>query len=495
MADSLPARPGAEPESAGATWAGPPLRSTIAFLSVPAALGLGILVLDLRLPGPALYAFAGVFGLALLMRTFRDPEWLLAVAVLYIPLNRMFVVPLGPGLNGTNALLALLLLAWVVDASRRGGPLFVPMPNSRLVGLWCAVTSFSVVTAGFAFGFGTVLGDHALDIKGWLDNFLVFFAFLHLIRGGAMARRVVLYMMIGAVLVLGLGLEEWLVKRWAASIEKARLLGPQLQPNDFGAFLVYISGPFLGLFLTRLGKVRTWLLVPYFLGLAKVLLATFSRGAYIGAAVAGVAAAWVRGRTFLVVTALLGALLLVTFPELIPGSFAARMGQTTTDSGEVDGSSQVRLVLWNAAIAMSLESPILGKGFKAFPRLKGQYTEVDVRESDNHNMFLYISSQMGIPALLMFLWLLYRTYRLGARVYRAGGDRFRRAIGLGGAAMAAGVVAVNMFGSRMVDLSVCAYFWIYLAALAHLWREIEAEERPTAAVAAVPFQEGVAGSP
>jgi putative inorganic carbon (hco3(-)) transporter len=286
---------------------------------------------------------------------------------------------------------------------------------------------------------------------------------------------VVLYLMLGAVLGVALGTQEWLDKRWLDSIEKARLLGPQLQPNDFAAFLVYGAAPFLGLFLTQLGRIRAWVLVPYFLLLARILLATFSRGGFIGIAVAGVVAALARGRAFLLAGALLGAGLLVAMPQLVPESLSARVSTTTsTTDDQLDTSSQTRLVLWKAAVAMSLESPLLGKGFKSFPRLKARYTEVEVPESDNHNMFLYISSQMGIPALLLFLWLLFRTYRLGVRVYRSEGDAFRRAIGMGGAALVGGVLGVNMFGSRMVDLAIDAYFWIYLAALAHLWLEIEA---------------------
>ncbi len=468
-----------EVDAARESWAGAPLRSTLAFLALPATLAFAILVLGLRLPSFALYGIAAVIGLVLLSRVFRDPEWLLAAFILYIPLSKLFVVPIAPGLNGTNALLALLLVAWATHASRAGRPLFVTMPSSRLVGLWCAVTLLSVATAGFTFGFGDVLGEHAGDIKGWLDPFIVFFAFLHLIRDGAMARRVVLYMMLGALVVLALGAQEWLDKRWLDSIDKARLLGPQLQPNDFGAFLVYIAGPFLGVFLTQLRRVRAWLVVPYLALLAKILLATFSRGAFIGMALAGVAAGWVRGRVFLLVMGLLGAGLLVATPQLVPESLTERMSQTrdTESAEELDASSQTRLVLWQAAIDMSLESPILGKGFKSFPRLKGQYTATDVPESDNHNMFLYISSQMGIPALLLFLWLLFRTYRLGVHVYRSGGDAFGRAIGMGAVAMVVGVVGVNMFGSRMVDIVVSAYFWIYLAALAHLWLEAESQAR------------------
>ena len=104
-----------------------------------------------------------------------------------------------------------------------------------LVGTWCAVTLLSVVTAGFTFGFGRVFSAEGGDIKGWLDQFIVFFAFLHLIRDGAMARRVVLYMMLGAVVVLAVGVQEWLDKRSLNPLDKARLLGPQgLSPMSSG---------------------------------------------------------------------------------------------------------------------------------------------------------------------------------------------------------------------------------------------------------------------
>lgn len=488
MSDSPPLDPAAPaPDAAGPAavgWAGAPLRSTLAWLSVPALLAVAILALDLQLPRPVLYAVAGAFGLLLLSRAFRDPELVLAAFVLYIPLKKMFVVPIAPGLNGTNGLEALMLLAWVVRASREGRPLLVTMPGSRLVGWWGAFALLSVVTAGFRIGFGTVLSSNGADLKLLLDHFIVFFAFLHLVRDGAMARRVVVYMMVGAVVVLGLGVREWLDKRWLSSIEKARLLGPQLQPNDYGAFLVYSAGPFLALLLTQMRRVRAWLVAPYLVVLAKMLLATFSRGAFVGVAVAGVAAGWLRGKWFLLGMGLLGAGLIAAMPQLIPESLAARMGQTTSTAGyeeELDASSQTRLVLWKAAVDMTLESPLLGKGFKMFPRLKGQYTEMDVHESDNHNMFLYVASQMGVPALIVFLWLLWRTYALGAGVYRSAGDGFGRAIGMGGAAMVPGLVAVNMFGSRMVDIGVNAYFWVYLAVLAHLWREIEGEQGPAGA--------------
>lgn len=468
---------GAEGPDAAPAW-GAPIRSTLVFLLPLAILGVGILGFGLRLPGWVLYGTAAVFAVGLTTRVFADPELLVAVFILYVPFSKMFVVPMLPGLNATNGLEALLLLAWAIQAGRAERPAGAPMPFARLVTWWGVLSVLSMVTATFTFGSGFVL-DHASDVKQWLDQFIVFFAFLYVIRDGAMARRVVVYMMIGAAIVLALGVQEWLDKRWLDSIDKARLLGPQLQPNDYGAFLVYIAGPFLGVLLVQLARARAWLLVPYFLVLAKVLLATFSRGAFVGMALAGAAAGWVRGKTFVLLVALLAGALLASAPELVPESLSARMSSTRSEGEELDASSQTRIVLWNAAVAMTLESPLLGKGFKSFPRLKALYTEMDVEEADNHNMFLYVASQMGLPALAVLLWLLWRTYRAGARLHRDAPDPFGRAVGMGASAMAAGIVGVNMFGSRMVDIAVTGYFWIYLAALAHLTREVEARASPS----------------
>lgn len=473
------AEPNDEP---GATrvWAGAPLRATLGFLAAPAMLAAAILAFDLRLPSWALYAFALAFGLALLARTLHDPEWLLAAFVFYIPLNKLYVVPIAPGINGTNALLLLLVLAWAVQASREEEARPGPFPVARPVALLGILVLVSIVTASIRLGFGFVWSTFSGDIKHWLDHFIVFFAFLNLIRDGAMARRIVVYLMLGSLLVLGLGVLEWLDKRWLDSIDKARLLGPQNQPNDFGAFLVMSASPFIGIFLAHLGNVRAWALMPYFLTLAKMVLATFSRGAYIGLALAGVAAAYVRGRLFLLFMGALGLGMLVAMPELMPESLSARIESLTVDTGqkeELDASSQTRLILWNAAIDMTLESPVFGKGFKTFPLLKGQYTEYEVAESDNHNMYLYLSSQMGLPALLVLLWLFFRMYRLGAELYRRSPEPFARGIGLGAVAMVAAVAAVNMFGSRLVDIAVTAYFWIYLAVLSRMALEL-AESAP-----------------
>ena len=292
----------------------------------------------------------------------------------------------------------------------------------------------------------------------------------------------VIYLMLGMLVVLAIGLQEMLGKLGLSTIEKSRVYGPQLQPNDFGAFLVYGITPFIGVAIVFMGKLRIWALLPVFALYAKVLITTFSRGAYLGFGVAAIIAAYVRGKTFLVFMGLLGILVLLAFPQLIPQSLMDRFGHTTGQgvySERMDQSSADRIILWNAAVDMSIESPLLGKGFKAFQKLKSEYTERPVRVSDPHNMYLFISSQMGIPALILFLMILYRHYSMSVFLARNTQERFVRAIGIGGAAMAGSIAAINMFGSRMVNVEVCGYFWIYLAIIMHLIYEYDKNNQQT----------------
>ena len=457
-------------------WYGEPLRPILLFLSIPVSMMLAMLLFRIHLPIWLLYGTAGGLGLVVFLRMFQDPELLMAVVILYIPLNKLYVIPIAPGINGTNLFLSLLIIAWIFNAKKMDRPFFIRILSTKLVGALIIITMLSLIPATLNVGFLYVT-DHLDNLKRWLEQFVLFFAFVNLIKNGAMARRIALYIMFGMLIVLALGAVEWLDKRSASSIEKARLLGPQLQPNDFAAFLVYGMGLFISLFVLQIEKIRAWFLLPLLFLLVRLLIATFSRGAYFAVALAGFVVGYLRGILFMITVGIFSIILLFVTPELMPESIKARLNQTTSTSTsgdeKLDNSSETRLILWHAAIAMSIESPLLGKGFATFPRLKIFYTEVSVPESDNHNMYLYLASQMGIPAVLIFMLILYHTYQLGVRVYRGSYKIFPRAIGMGGAAMAAGVAMTNMFGSRMVDIVVTAYFWIYLAVLAHLWMEIQ----------------------
>jgi len=468
----------AEPSAAAgySLWADPVFRQTLKFLAIPGVFLGSVLVLGIHLPKIILYGFAVVMGMVLFFRSLKEPEWLLGVYVLFIPFSKKIVASIAPGLNASNVLLLMLLIA-MVNTGRARGSLLRPIPLQKLILTFGALSSYSIITTAIQpGGVDYILNDVLSEFKAWLDPFIVFVAFSAMIKDGKMARRVAMYMVMGTMIVLMLGLSEWFDKHGLSSIEKSRLLGPQIQPNDFGAFIVYSGAPMIGLFLVYYRSWQAWGLTPYFLIMLRVLLGTFSRGAVLGLAAAGLAATYVRSKLFLVLALAASLIVVLVYPQILPESIRARFGQSENQSLHVDKNNDAsidsRYILWEAAREMTWESPFFGKGFKMFQVLKDDYTDIPVREADTHNMFLWISSQMGIPALLLFCLIMGKTFFMGIHLNKRHSDPFARALGIGGAAMVAGVMVVNMFGSRMINVETCGYVWIYMVVLGHLYKEL-----------------------
>lgn len=482
-------RPRAEPPPAPprfgiADWGGKALRDAMVFLLWPLALIVTIKLLfaatGIKSPPFVLYLFAMVYGVFLLRRMHQnDSEWLLGLFCVYLPFSAIIKVSIVPGLNATNMLVLLGIGALIWRRKEEGLPMLVSRPGTRVMGWWMFLCFVSVITAMVKLG-ATHVFDRFGEIKSFMDQFFVFFVVINLIRDGKMARRVAVYMMYGTLLVLAMGFEEWLEKRGVNSLDKARLLGPQNQPNSFGAFLVYAVGPFMGVLLNNLANWRAWPLFIVLLVWLRLLVASFSRGAYLGFAAGAAALGYARGKVFLAcgAAALIG--LVVAVPEVVPDSMQARLGlsaeQDEFTAPQIDTSSAHRLILWNAAIEMTKESPVLGFGFGSFPVLKGFYTESDVHESDNHNMYLFVASQMGLPALFAMLMVMFRLGWLGLQLARRSPDWMASAIGMGACSTVVGGLVVNMFGSRLGDLSVMAYVWLTLAVVSHLTVEMRADE-------------------
>jgi len=287
------------------------------------------------------------------------------------------------------------------------------------------------------------------------------------------AKRCVVYMLIGSMLVVLFSVPEMLEKMGRSTIEKSRIEGPHMQSNNFGGFVAYTLLPLVAVFVVYIKDLRAWLLTPYFLITAKVLITTFSRGAYLAMVAGGLMAGWFKGRGFLAFWVTLALCFLLVFPSLIPESIVARMGVSTDEvvsssasaEDKLDKSSSTRLVMWRAAAKMIVEDPVFGKGFKGFPLVKDDYVEIPVEESDPHSMYLYIGSQMGLPALALFLLILGYSFWLGRHLSQHETDKFIRAIGIGGASATACYAVVCIFGSRAVSLNFTAYFWAYLVVM------------------------------
>ena len=450
-------------------WKG--LWPVMSFMLFPATMAVGITLTQGGWPMEVLYPLAGVLGLYVLFQAFRgDVELVLACTLFYLPFSTTYVIPVAPGVNGTNMLVLLGLFAALMSISQRQTGFFDWPRGTFMVFLFGVLTAISGLTVTFLpGGYDHLLYGEILSYKGWLDQFLFYFIVLTCIRDVPTAKRVFVYLCLGSIILVIYAIPEMLDKSGRSTIDKSRIGGPHQQANNFGGFVAYTLLPVIAVFITYIRDLRFWLLVPYFLLGAKVLITTFSRGAYLAMAFGSLMAGYFRGRGFLAFWTSLALCFFLIVPSALPESVMVRLDSITeTESNaraqpvELDKSSQHRLVLWRAAGKMIMEDPVFGKGFKGFMYLKAQYTEQDVHESDPHNMYLYIASQMGLPALALFLLILGWAFQLGRLLSRDEEDRFVRAIGVGGASATACYAAICFFGSRAVNLEFTSYFWTLL---------------------------------
>ncbi len=207
--------------------------------------------------------------------------------------------------------------------------------------------------------------------------------------------------------------------------------------------------------------------LPYALATALCLgglLASFSRGAYLGAVAASAVLAvsllptslW-RSRRVLVPLGLLTGL----------GALAALavLALNIERFNPFGASSGVRVQTWASALAMLRDHP-LGIGLDQFARLYPQYIDPalagtnEINTAHPHNLFLDLALRLGPLGLLAFAWLLVRLFADARRAIRAGGDGLRGA--QVGPALMAGVAAA-MAGALVHGLVDQLYFWPDLA--------------------------------
>ncbi len=81
---------------------------------------------------------------------------------------------------------------------------------------------------------------------------------------------------------------------------------------------------------------------------------------------------------------------------------------------------------------------------------------------DTHNYYLKVLVETGAVGLLMFLWILGKSFRQGFRLYRSSDEAFLMSLGLGFAAMLVCAMVANLFGDRWTYLQVNGFLWILL---------------------------------
>jgi O-antigen ligase len=245
------------------------------------------------------------------------------------------------------------------------------------------------------------------------------------------------------------------VSHFSDEVREAGALG-YAGVNGFAAFEAMFTSFLLGLYvyqknlLVKLGMLGLITMCCY------CLLFSFSRGGYIGLLAGFSTVGILKARHFLVLVFAV----LIGWQALLPAAVQERISMTKDSaiSGQsFDASSEERLEIWEDAVNMFKQNPVLGTGFDTYQFMGrvGPYT-------DTHNYYLKVIAETGVVGLVLYLFLLARLFSVGSTLFRSASDPFWKAFSLGFLALIVCAAVLNFFGDRWTYQQVDGYLWVLL---------------------------------
>jgi len=459
---------------------------TFMMMAIFAMLFAYIVVKDVRLSPSIIALFGAIAGIFLIISGMSRPEVVTYALIAYLPFSKELVGDFGglaTALNFTNLLMLFIIFVWVSGRYAKDEPLWLSTPLNLPITLFL-VAGFIAVVRGEYFESGFML--HALvEYKRWITPILMFFLVLNTVKEKNTIKNIVLIMATVTTIVGLMAIYEYIDIGRHSSFEKSRVGGIAEQPNMLAAFFNYYMFIPFGFFLMNMKRFAYWgLLIPFFICFRGIMV-TFSRGGYLAFALGLYAIIYFRSKLIFAVL-LAATFLVVIYPDLLPAGIRYRMGQTFekqvtyVDSveelqGGLESSAAGRIEIWKGCLKMIKERPFFGVGYGLFEYTIRYYWS-GKSGVDAHNTYLIIAVEMGVPALLIFLWIIWRVFWQTRGLYRDTHDPFTKALCLGFLGGFFGLLMSNMFGSRLDSQEISSYFWI-LAALMMRLRILDERDR------------------
>jgi hypothetical protein len=419
---------------------------------------------------------------AFLLSLFWRPQVGLYFLVPLLPLQtiryRILDFPLG------NKLIDILLLGVVLGAVFKGNFRFARTPMNKLLiffGIFCYIQLWR---GAFFLNWAMPLSISDPRFSNWKNYMVMFiiFAVVVSVIKDVKQIKVLVVLMCLSTLAVDKGfygnMSDRDLSHFSYDVRDGGALG-YAGVNGVATFEAEFMLFLLGLSALQKRKSIKLSLWGLFAFSGYCLLFSYSREAYVGILVGLLFLGLVRQRWVLI--ALVAFLL--SWQSLVPTSVQERILMTyDKNEQQLDTSAQDRVALWDDAMNMFRQNPVLGVGYDTYQwqHRVGIYT-------DTHNYFLKVLVETGVLGLMFFLFILAKMTRLGMKLYRSAQDPFLQSIGLGFALLMACVFVVNFFGDRWLYVEVNGFLWVMLACVVRgQMIENEQKEEPAAIADEVP---------
>lgn len=233
-----------------------------------------------------------------------------------------------------------------------------------------------------------------------------------------------------------------------------RLYGSFFHPNSLAFFLVFICVIIFTLLSIQKQSWQKTILGAWMAVLILIILATYTRGAWLGFLWAFLVLATVNFRRALI----LGLGIILTFYLVVP-----IIQERINDIVLLDPFSSLmwRLNLWREMVPFLTAKPLLGNGLGSFQALSGQIQPLSTLPApEAHNDYLKILVELGIIGLVFYLAIYFKVLIFSLKAYFKTKDKPLKTIILGLIAMTSAFILMAL-GDNL--LRTTATQWLYFS--------------------------------
>ena len=363
-------------------------------------------------------------------------------------------------LSTSSLIIALLMVVWI------GRQVIGRVQHWQLTPLHLPVALFAAVTAVSLLATSGHTQTQVVLVTQAGAGFALFWLVTQGVRAATDAYLVVAAVILGELLQTA-GIVWSVLAGNQVISEQARATATLADPNHFAASLVLVAPLLLALGLSR---HEWWTSVPAVaaaLGLAVALLATLSRGGWLGLLAGGLLLALLLPRGRWPMLALAASLMILLLAAGLLAPVSGRLAPHATGPLEMLAS---RWRVWTAAIVMAIQHPAVGVGLGNFQTFYPMYSTRPLQAQHAHNLFLNVAAERGVLGLLTLGIVLISLFKLLLETLRHHGSGLRRGMAAGLLAGFGAYLVDSLFDVSYVDYTVLLQFWLLVGVAAAVWR-------------------------
>jgi len=278
---------------------------------------------------------------------------------------------------------------------------------------------------------------------------------------------------------------------WIKNLGRNKVFGLFGNVNYFAEYLIIPLPIAIALFFVSKNKTSKILLLIGILAMGGSLIATFTRGTYLGLGISIIFMfifyLIIRGKNFIkehkkIFIFILALIILITFLFALPNP----LNKSGTVISKIKGRISIarlsnelsfgrRIAIWKFTGMMINDHLLLGSGIGTFKYNSLNYQAKFFNQGENrslypygiadkaHNEYLQLWAELGIIGLGAFIWIIISFFICGVKLLKKTKDNYKEGLIIG---LMGGIIAVlveGLFGFPLHQPATIVLFWLALA--------------------------------